>query len=1812
MADTSKLWFEMGVRDEVASALAKNIKTAEKLQKYLSNVGQDKSFRNNFEEASRALSEIDSVIKQIQSQHGTFGMRDAQRGLKKIRAEFKDLARDADKMSEAGSVSTLRFALGLDQALDKAKRVSNILFSIRESLASGGPGIDSGGLTSLRDNINQVMGSRGSRNISLEMVSQWEERLQSLTAKETAYIEKTRSAEAANRLFINSFDKVTNAANKTNGVIDDLKVKLGSYFSLWGLQSLYRGIIEVGGAFEQQHIALQSILQDAQKGTAIFQQMKDLAVVSPFNFSQLASYTKQTAAFGIPYEELYDTTKRLADLSAGLGVDMQRLILAFGQVRSAAVLRGQELRQFTEAGIPLVRALADEFTKLNGKAVTTGDVFSLISKRQVPFEMVKKVLWDMTNEGGRFFDMQFVLSDTLLGKWSNLRDAWEILLSDFAKGTSVTGKLFKGVITSVTWLLDNIQSVSALLQGIAAVHGSRSVLKYVGGRLNAGVSSIEANIQKSREQLAIELRRRALVGDITAEQYKSLSALNSSNAKHILLLAQEGRLNDYQIKRLFNQREYNKEKLEELVKSEAITAEDKKQIIALQEKTKNAKLYSGAFASVRGFFAKNWRMIALDAAISGFFALYQHYEEIKQKNKELIESFEKDGKTLGDSLKSLRVTGKTDYSSEIDGLKELIKQHTDNYYSILREADSIADLAERYNYLRHELELIRDGYTTAEASAKDFAGETRGSFNLLKKSVSLLERNPDKGVGLFGGGWSATTAFDISVENIATKIRDMFADIDDNPQAKESARRLIKGMMQEAKLTAKEETYFKIKMNDFIDLYDEGSVASLVAEKFGSVIERLAPSIASKIRHGKDLTAAETDLLSRMANIAIDETRKNYGYLSEDLQKMLNNSDFVATIRLRYENDAGLNELQTYLNSKGAYSLANQRILDNWAKEGTSVAARSAAKTDIKEAIDKAAADKAVYGKDSKQAKASASRAQNLKDLAKNAINYDYDAEEAKKKSGGGTKKDPVLEAAKTRLDAIKSFYAEYKKYREVYGSEKALSIVDALFPTVDGKAVVEDYRGVIESLLSEATGKSGADWEKYRTTLSKLLADIDLDQTKEKLSKALKAMERYIQDETSKWDLYKELKGKAGKDFAMLAFSDNVKWDDMTRGMAEQLRAAMEKTDTKGYGLEGFFEMDDEQAKKFFGANEDQLKLWQEITKTIRKNWVDDLKEIAAATEKLKTTEEKIRDVENEIADLRRQGAGANDPRVIVKRNELKRLRVEAYENSEPYLKFYSSIFAMTAEDAKKAGAIIKQNLVDQLASGAINADKYLKSIKNVNQQLQNIRSVRGDAFTLMTGGINGLMQKRINTADSGVSAAAIRVQKAEEKLQKARLSGDQSRILAARVDLDLAKNALKTRQQELFRLLKENETNKDILATVEMVSGVVDGMAKAAQQISDMFDALGHEGSANTWSDIADGIGAVGSSISAVSGMLKSGMNDDIGGVISNAVGIFTNPITAFAKLHDKKLDRKIQRSQKEVRRLTTEYQNLQKAIENTLGGIYSTGGYDAMFADLQKQRDELQKQYDAETSKKKSDSEKVADYEQQLKEATEAVNTFALDMAKSLYSIDLHSWSRDLTDAIVSAWDNGEDAVEAYRNKVKDIMKDLTTNILAKKVMERAFDSLGIDNIIAGMMDASSGKLDETAIPRLTAALNAAGQSTTNIILGVLDNLERQGLIEKGQSGSSSRNVIHGDFTEQETGLLLSYVNAIRGDVSMNRITLSQILIAVQGQGEMPIIAQAQLAQLEQISANTQRNAAAAEAIQEILHKATIDKAFGFKIG
>lgn len=292
--------------------------------------------------------------------------------------------------------------------------------------------------------------------------------------------------------------KENTALSSQSRIAGELKNQIANVYSIYTLERFVRGLYTIGGEFQKQRIALTSILGDSMKAETIFNRIKDLAVVSPFQFKELASYAKQLSAYSIPYEELYDTTKRLADISAGVGVDMGRIILAYGQVRSAAFLRGQELRQFTEAGIPLVDELAKRFTKLTGVVTSAGDVFDKISRKEVSFGMVKDVLWELTDEGGKFYNMQEALAESLAGKWSNLQDAWDVMMADIAEGNS---GVLSDSLELLTDLMKHWEAVADILGILVGVYGSYKtavIAVNVVEKANLKIEAIQSIINRAR------------------------------------------------------------------------------------------------------------------------------------------------------------------------------------------------------------------------------------------------------------------------------------------------------------------------------------------------------------------------------------------------------------------------------------------------------------------------------------------------------------------------------------------------------------------------------------------------------------------------------------------------------------------------------------------------------------------------------------------------------------------------------------------------------------------------------------------------------------------------------------------------------------------------------------------------------------------------------------------------------------------------------------------------------------------------------------------------------------------------------------------------------------------------------------------------------------------------------------------------------------------------------------------------------------------------------------------------------------------
>lgn len=258
-------------------------------------------------------------------------------------------------------------------------------------------------------------------------------------------------------------DQIKDTERTTTTSARSMFDSLKRYLNVAIIINYAKKLAEIRGEFELQQKSLQALTQDFDAANSIFSKTMALAVKSPFSVSELVRYTKQLAAYRIETDKLYETNKMLADISAGLGVEMDRLILAYGQVRAASYLRGTELRQFTEAGIPLLEELSKYFEEVEGKAVSVGEVFSRISKRKVAFEDVAEVLRRVTQEGGAFYQMQEKQADTLKGMMRNLDDSITIMLNDIGIKYE---KLMKGVVKGIKKMIDNWRDFAGVVYGL--------------------------------------------------------------------------------------------------------------------------------------------------------------------------------------------------------------------------------------------------------------------------------------------------------------------------------------------------------------------------------------------------------------------------------------------------------------------------------------------------------------------------------------------------------------------------------------------------------------------------------------------------------------------------------------------------------------------------------------------------------------------------------------------------------------------------------------------------------------------------------------------------------------------------------------------------------------------------------------------------------------------------------------------------------------------------------------------------------------------------------------------------------------------------------------------------------------------------------------------------------------------------------------------------------------------------------------------------------------------------------------------------
>lgn len=1695
--------------------------------------------------------------------------------------------------------------------------------------------------------------------------------------------EVARTAAKVRGDLAKAFEQTKNHSLGMNSTLQDLKSLFLQGGLVYGAQQFAMSIIQAGGEIEKQHIALQSIIGDVQNANTLFNQTKELALNSPFTFSELNKDVKQLAAYGVEYDELYDTTKRLADMASGLGVSFERIALAFGQVRSRGWLDGKELRQISYAGIPILQKLSEYYTKKEGQKVSTSEVKSRISNRGVDFEDVKNVFWEMTDAGGQFYNMQQVLSETLLGRYNKLKDAWEIMLSEFASGNSLVGSFFKTALDGATALVQALHTLALPVGAVVAGYAMRralmgntasSLLSTKGGLAKSAMekqlrgerlTQIERNILSTKNKITgadlrslmmskqlnqSELARLRIAGKITQQQYLTYSALLKQQAG-VNTFSMRARRQLVQLRMMMAGMMANPMgAMRNMWGSFTTSALASFRVIGIGAKALGASLWS-AIGGLPG--------LIISGVTFGISYLISKSQELKQDMQQTADEMKDRIKQLDEFMRDNNVSkimlgdnGK-EIDNAIDSYKDKIREIApESANAFEMKASEIESHKERLKYLEEQLKLLKEANKVAQEKSEDsdlYEDLRDKTESAVKAAETLVKRS-----SIFGKGGvnetemglyeDAEKEFDKFIGQLAARYKKEFPNIVNSTQEQQAMQTMLKNFL--ALKGASEEATVQIRsaLNRALGLKDN-DMEQAFASKLMNMVDSAFPEIADRIRGHKELDEESKRKVENLMRGAVSELSIAYPKWETELQRLLANSSFEAKIQLVY--DTGMIDNFDPFTGRIYNNVLGSNITqwkDNAEKfqelkpllKGVNdmYTARNNAKTELEKRYNmwKAEEDAKKKGKGDEATRlALKKKYEDLKKAAYLGLGYDYIPEDKKSNKtpkGKGDKEDKELKAWEERLNAFKSARQMYQKYKGLpnWGAQKADDMVRGLFPEVGDLSFdkylesLEKLEGALKATTTErkkaitALHRERSEWkysEMLKPEADRLAADF------------AEILERGIRQA----DLHKALMEKTGdENFASLAFRDGMMWDDQTRGMAQMFE------EMTGRKIDGLLDATDATAKKALEDNTDAYNLWKKITDLVRNNYTGYLEKAADAIKETATWEEKLIAVDakwdERIKQADRRGDTSTAERFRQMRDKEKGQVMDAqFKQSQDYLNFFGSITEMGEMKAREVASEIRQHLNTALRDGSIDAREYAKQIQQIDEQLRKLSERRKGFFN---GGIVGIAERKTEEGNAKISMGATSVAAGEEKIREGRIKGDIG-LVAEGLKLKMTgEDLIRTGKKLVGEGMTLKKRFENIGSALGEIANIANGISDAFNQVKDMADALGIDTESDGWQDAQAAISSLTSITGGISKTFNAVKSGDIGGAVSGVASIITGPITAFAKAHDAKKERQIKLAERELKALENMQTTIKNAIEDSLGGIYNyrmdakttakmnrivgdyetgekiknmriygigtnpsaysketyeaaqksladpTDAYQAELTGLMAQRDQLQRQRANEDAKKKTDKDKLADYDQQIEEMERSIKNAAKNFLKELYGVDMKSWASQLTDAVVSAWEKGEDAIGAYKKKAKEMVKDLTKNIISQKIMEQALQK-PLDFLTQQIE--KKGRLDEYDVTQLASDLYSAGENSVANITAVLEELKRRGW-DFSESGSSSpTNTIKG-VTEETADLLAAYLNAIRLDVSVNRENIKAIATNVSLLPAMSEIQKSQLAAMNQL--------------------------------
>lgn len=289
----------------------------------------------------------------------------------------------------------------------------------------------------------------------------------------------------------------------------------------------------VRGEFQQFEIAFETMLGSGQKAKGMISDLANLAATTPFDMKGVVNGAKQLLAYGFAANEITDTMRRLGDVSAGLGLNLQDLTWLYGTTMVQGRLFTRDLMQFTGRGIPLTEELAKQF------GVTKDKVSELVTAGKVGFPEVKKAIESLTNEGGKFGGLMEKQSHSITGQISNIQDTIEMAINDL--GTQTEG-LMNDALDITSKVIDHWKEIGEVILAAASAIGlykamAVSIAAFDTATTNAGyaaeLSALESLLPMKEEAKKTDLEEAVAKGQLSAAQAELVASKREEVAAYV-------------------------------------------------------------------------------------------------------------------------------------------------------------------------------------------------------------------------------------------------------------------------------------------------------------------------------------------------------------------------------------------------------------------------------------------------------------------------------------------------------------------------------------------------------------------------------------------------------------------------------------------------------------------------------------------------------------------------------------------------------------------------------------------------------------------------------------------------------------------------------------------------------------------------------------------------------------------------------------------------------------------------------------------------------------------------------------------------------------------------------------------------------------------------------------------------------------------------------------------------------------------------------------------------------------------------------